>query len=108
MAAEMRMLRFLNDKIMLDILTWQKELKGAVGAGGSIIRKSSKMRHTKEIAQLFCNIHSYPLNCVRKLIVIKWGRTESKGEHFIKMVRPTPKHAQKFPIMGMNGKEPKC
>ena len=108
LAAEMGMLRFLNDKIMLDILTWQKELKGAVGAGGSIIRKSSKMWHTKEIAQLFCNIHSYPLNCVRKLIVIKWGRTEPKGEHFIKMVRPTPKHAQKFPIMGMNGKEPKC
>ena len=98
LAAEMGMLRFLNDKIMLDILTWQKELKGAVGAGGSIIRKSSKMWHTKEIAQLFCNIHSYPLNCVRKLIVIKWGRTEPKGEHFIKMVRPTPKHAQKFPI----------
>ena len=108
LAAEMGMLRFLKDNIMLDILTWQRELKGAVGAGGSIIRKSSKMWHTKEIAQLFYNIHSYPLNCVRKLIEIKWGRTEPKGEHFIKMVRPTPKHAQKFPIMRMNRKEPKC
>lgn len=89
------------------VLEWQDHVRYTYLAKGIERCGGGRRFNYKEIAQLFCNIHSYPLNCVRKLIVIKWGRTESKGEHFIKMVRPTPKHAQKFPIMGMNGKEPK-
>ena len=49
--------RFLN-KIMLDGFAKQRELESAVGAGGSIIRKSFKIRHTKEIAHLFCISHT--------------------------------------------------
>ena len=58
LAAEMGMFRFLKDKIMLDRLAWQRESRGTVGAGGSIIRKSSRMWQTKDIMQLCCNIHS--------------------------------------------------
>ena len=58
LAAEIGMLRVLKDKIMLERLARQSESAGAVGAGGSTKRKSSKMWQTKDIAQLFSNIHS--------------------------------------------------
>ena len=63
------------------------------------------MWHTKEIAQ---SVLQYPLGGVRELIENKWCRTEPKGKHFIKIVKSIPEHVQKFPIMGMNEKKPKC
>ena len=55
LAAEIGMLKVLKDKIMLERLARQSEWAGAVGAGGSTKRKSSKMWQTKDIAQLFSN-----------------------------------------------------
>ena len=86
LAAEMGMFRVLKDKIMLDRLARQTESRGTVGAGSSIIRKSSKIWQTKD--RYHAVVLQYPLYGIRELVKNKRGWTEPKWEHFIKIVNP--------------------
>ena len=48
----------LKESNMLDKLCWQAKLWGAIGDGGSITRKSTKMWQTKEMPQWLRRSHS--------------------------------------------------
>jgi len=97
----MGMLRFLKDKIMLDRLA-----KGIERCSGG------RRFNYKEVIPR-CGIqrrlHScFAISTQWRQIENKRCRTEPDEEDFIKIVKAIPGHAQKFPISGMNGKEPKC
>ena len=78
---------------MLERLAWQRE--GEVGG-----RRFNYKEVIQDVAHKGdCTVVlQYPLNGVRELIENKWCRTETKGKHFIKIVKPIPEHAQKFPV----------
>ena len=62
---------------MLSKLVWQCVSKGGCEAGGSIMRKSSKMWHAKLILQLLIKIHS---KASESLLKIQGALLSPKGK----------------------------